>query len=340
MSAPLSRCAPLSRRGALRLALGGGAALIGAGASPGHDAPRSYRRAALAFGTTVSIALRAPGPRDAEAAFAAAFAEVRRVDRLASLTAPDGELFRLNRDGALRDPHPDLVAMLRMAARLHAATEGAFDATVQPMWLAFDAAARRGAWPAEAEIAALRARVDGAALLVAEDRVAFARPGMAATLNSLARGLAADRVAGALARRGIADALFDVDVLGALGRRPDGTPWRVAVRHPRDPGASVGTAELRGCLATSGDYEYFWSADYSRNHIIDPRRGRSPAGFSSVAVAAGDGLTADGLSTAAFLLDRPAAEALLARFGAEALFVDKAGGATATPGFAGSAAVS
>lgn len=43
---------------------------------------------------------------------------------------------------------------------------------------------------------------------------------------------------------------------------------------------------------------------------------------------------ADALSTAAFLVGRRAAPALLDRFGAEALFVGKDGAATRTPGFA------
>ena len=59
---------------------------------------------------------------------------------------------------------------------------------------------------------------------------------MSVTLNSLARGLAADRVAAALARAGICAAFFDVDVLGA--RRRDGrtaNPGCAACAIPRGP---------------------------------------------------------------------------------------------------------
>lgn len=325
--------ASLTRRGALRLVLGSGLAVAGGMAEAGRDTARVHRRAALAFGTTVSVTLEATGLATAEAAFSEAFAAVRRIDRLASLTRVDGQVHRLNRDGVLDNPDPAVVAMLRMAQRMHAATQGAFDVTVQPMWLAFDAAARRGSWPDETEIAAIRPLVDGTAIRVEDGRIAFERPGMAITLNSLARGLAADHVAMALARCGIVNALFDIDVLGGLGRRPDGEPWRVAVRHPRDPAASVGVADVRGCLSTSGDYEYHWSADYARNHIIDPRRGCSPGDFASVVVQAESGLIADALSTAAFLVGRRDAGPLLERFGAEALFVDKAGAVSWTAGF-------
>ena len=205
--------------------------------------------------------------------------------------------------------------------------------TVQPLWLALDRAAKAGGWPSEGEIAKLLERVDQRALVVTPERVAFAKPGMQITLNSLARGLAADEVAKALAQAGIENAYFDTDVQGGIGRRADGRPWRVGVRHPRDASAFSAIADLKGCIATSGDYQYFWSPDYSRNHILDPRRGESPKSFSSVSVLAADGLTADALSTAAFLLDERQARALLTAFKAEALFVDKAGVVTKTEGF-------
>ena len=99
-----------------------------------------------------------------------------------------------------------------------------------------------------------------------------------------------------------------------------------------DPRSATG-APVTGFLATSGDYQYFWSPDYARNHILDPRRGVSPGDFASVTVKAETGLLADGLSTAAFLVGRAAAPALLARFGAEALFVGKDGAASRTAGF-------
>ena len=224
--------------------------------------------------------------------------------------------------------------MLETAALMHEATGGAFDVTIQPLWLAMDAAAKRGRWLDADELAAARARVDQSALDFDPRRVAFRRPGMGVTLNSLARGLAADRVAQALAGLGVRAAMFDTDALGAQGRRPDGRPWLARVRHPRRPQESVATTPVADFLATSGDYQYAWSPDYERHHIVDPRRGVSPNDFASLTVRANTGLMADTLSTAAFLVGRGAAPALLRRFGAEALFVDKAGTVTRTPGFA------
>jgi thiamine biosynthesis lipoprotein len=294
---------------------------------------RLYRRLGVAFGTTVAVSVVTPSQAEAESAFAAAFAEIRAIDLLSSLTRPQGELFRLNRDGRLDAPSAPLLQMFEVAALMHEATAGLFDVTIQPLWLALDAAARRGRWLNAGELREASARVDARALGFDARCVGFARSGMGVTLNSLSRGLAADRVAAALARLGVARAFFDTDVLGALGDHPDGRPWLASIRHPRRAGDRVARTPVAGFLATSGDYQYFWTPDYERNHIVDPRRGESPRDFASVTVRAESGLMADALSTAAFLVGKDAAPALLAHFKAEALFVAKDGTITRTPGF-------
>ena len=320
-----------TRRDALKFAAAGLTAILGADAAASGQ---PYRRLGVAFGTTVSVTVVSEDAGEAEAAFDAAFAEIRAVDRLSSLSRPDSELFQLNRDGRLDNPSPALLQMLEAAALLHEATAGAFDVTIQPLWLAMDGAAKRGRWLDAAQLAAAQARVDQRALAFDRRSVGFLRPGMAVTLNSLARGLAADRVAAALARLGVAHATFDTDVLGACGLRPDGRPWLARVRDPRRPERSVAATSVTGFLATSGDYQYFWSPDFSRHHIVDPRRGASPGDFASVTVRAESGLMADALSTAAFLVGRDKAPALLAGFGAQALFVGKDGAVSRTSGFA------
>ena len=127
--------------------------------------------------------------------------------------------------------------------------------------------------------------------------------------------------------------MFETDVLGARGARPDGRQRLARVRHPRRPQEAVALAPVRGFLATSGDYGYYWSLDYARNHIADPRRGVWPADFASGAVKASSGLMADALSLAAFLVGRLQTPALLACFVAEDLFVGKDETLSRTSGF-------
>jgi thiamine biosynthesis lipoprotein len=217
------------------------------------------------------------------------------------------------------------VRVLAFSQSLAAASGGAFDVTVQPLWTLFAACARARRLPAPEEIARARRLVDWRDLEVSPRRIALRRPGMAITLNGVAQGYATDLAVEALRARGIRDLLVDAGEHGAGGARQPGAPWTVGLQHPRSPGALLGAVALDGrALAVSGDYATSFSADHRHHHIFDPATGVSPPALSSVAVAAGSALVADGLTKPLMVLDRARALALLARFpGAGALLFDK-----------------
>ena len=76
--------------------------------------------------------------------------QATQVDRLMSIYSPASQVFQLNRDGVLDNPHPHLLAVLRQARALSELTRGAFDITVQPLWQAFSDAADEAALPSRA----------------------------------------------------------------------------------------------------------------------------------------------------------------------------------------------
>jgi thiamine biosynthesis lipoprotein len=326
-----------------RLFLGGSlaaAAALGLSRALGRPAPRGraaaeplpdgrvlVRGAALAFGTSVSIAAVHADREQAAAAVDDALAAIRRVDATMTVFRRDSEIGRLNAEGRLDRPDAHLVHVLACARELAEASDGAFDPTVQPLWLLWTRCRREGRLPSAAELAEARGRVDWRALEASADRVAFARPGMGVTLNGIAQGYAADLACTALRRRGVHDHLVDAGEWGADGARQPGAPWTVGIRHPRDPEAVVAAVRMDGrFLATSGDYATTFSDDLVHHHILDPRTGDSPPALSGVTVAAPTGLLADALTKPLMILPRERAEALLGRFpGAGAVWLDKQG---------------
>jgi thiamine biosynthesis lipoprotein len=295
-------------------------------AEPLPDGRSLVRGVALAFGTTVSIAAVHGDPPAAAGAVHEALAAVLRVDGLMTVYRPSSEVARLNAEGQLAHPDPHLVHVLEFCRSLAAASDGAFDPTVQPLWSLFSSCARAGRLPARDEVARARALVGWRDLEVSPRRLALRRPGMAITLNGVAQGYATDLAVEALRARGIRDLLVDAGEHGADGARQPGSPWTVGLQHPRDPEALLGAVTLDGrALAVSGDYATSFSADHLHHHVFDPRTGDSPPGLSSVAVAAPTGLVADGLTKPLMILPPPRALALLDRFpGAGALLFDKA----------------
>ncbi|WP_296715440.1 FAD:protein FMN transferase [Rhodoblastus sp.] len=323
------------RRQMLQLALAGaglGAAGVWAASREGRAA-LSFRRAGVAFDTGVALTVVGLEEREAEAALDAGFAEIRRLERVAGLSTPGSDIRRLNAEGRLERPDQALLDMLAVAEDVHRASGGAFDVTVQPLWIFYDSWAKRGDWPSDEESAPARALIGQSRVRFDAGAIAFERPGMGITLNSLTHGYAADRVARILAERGVKQAFVDTGEMESLGRAANDRDWTAAVKHPRQPDAMLGTAPVTGCMATAGDYAYTWSEDYSRHHILDPRTGYSPASLACVTVIAPKAVVADALSTAVSVLGPDEGAKLLKHFDAEAYGVTKAGKVWATPGF-------
>ncbi len=319
------------RRQLLQLALVG--AGIGALGVEAFADASVFRRAGVAFDTSVGLTVVGLEEREAQAALDAGFAENRRLELIAGLSSPGSDIRKLNATGRLAHPDPALLDMLAVADDIFRATNGAFDVTVQPLWIFYDSYAKRGAWPTDEEAAPARKLIGQQFVRFDADAIRFERAGMGITLNSLTHGYAADRVAKVLAERGVKQAFVDTGEMETLGRNAKNRDWTAALKHPRVADAMLGTAPLTGCMATAGDYAYTWSEDFSRHHILDPRTGYSPASFACVSVIAETAVLADALSTAVSVVGPAEGMALLRRFKAEAYGVTKKGDVWASPGF-------
>ena len=227
------------RRQMLQLALVG-AGIGVAGVRALADAP-TFRRAGVAFDTGVGLTVVGLDEREAEAALDAGFAEIRRLERIAGLSAPGSDIRRLNATGRLDKPDQALLDMFSIADDVHHASGGAFDVTVQPLWIFYNSFARRGAWPSDEEAATARKLIGQQFLRFDADAIHFERPGMGITLNSLTHGYAADRVAKILAERGVTQAFVDTGEMEVLGRNAKGHDWTAALKHPRQADAMLGT---------------------------------------------------------------------------------------------------
>jgi len=205
-------------------------------------------------------------------------AGIARLERLFSLYDATSQLSRLNAAGRLAAPALDLVAALRAAERWRAATAGAFDMRVQPLWRA----RAEGRDPEAAREAAQ------APVAIASAAVTLA-PGAGLTLNGLAQGTIADRVSAALARRGFTRMMVDAGEM-----RLSGPARRVAVPQV---GVTLRLADAALAVSAPGALRFADGA----GHILDPR-GAGAERWRAVAVVARAGPdaaeTADALSTA------------------------------------------
>lgn len=284
---------PIPRRRFLALSA---AATVFAGAA---RAAEDFLWQGRGLGSEVSIRLAGADPAAARRATRAIETTLRQIEEAFSLYR-DSALTRLNRDGRLAHPGDDWQALTGHVSRIHAATGGVFDPTIQPLFLA----------------TALGGDVEAARALVGWDRVQLSpaeirlAPGMGLSFNGIAQGFAADRMAAVLTGLGFENVLIDMGEIIALGSRPDGRAWQAAVVDP--DGAEVARLDLRGrALATSAPLGTRIGARRAP-HILHPA-GHAPR-WSLVTVSGPSAAICDALSTAFCLMEPEAMLAALAQF--------------------------
>ncbi len=202
---------------------------------------------------------------------------------------------------------PHVLSVIQEALETARLTGGAFDITVTPLLDLWAIGTVEARVPGPAEIEEKMGLIDYSQVQIQEGRVFLPREGMALDLGGVAKGYIVDQGIAALREEGIQAAYLDAGGdIRVMGEKPDGTPWRIGIRHPRDRNKVLAVIPLTGdgAVVTSGDYQrYFEEGGIRYHHIIDPATGYpARAGVLSATVIAGDTMTADILSTAFFVL--------------------------------------
>ncbi len=292
------------------------------------DASRTF------FAMDTVMTVTAPGADDD--LLAACEDEVRRLEALFSVTDEGSEIAALNESGqaALSEETARVLGFALEEAEL---TGGALDVTLYPVVRAWGFTTGDYRVPTDAELDALRARV-GWSQVRLEDNTARVPEGVMVDLGAVAKGYASDRLAELLRDGGARSALIDLGGnIYCVGAKPDGSPWRIGVRDPKDPAGYVGALSVtERAVITSGCYERYFTAEDGTvyGHIFDPATGR-PAenGVISATVVGASGLECDALTTALYVMGIERATALLQSLdGVEAILVDDQGALWITGG--------
>ncbi|WP_220495396.1 FAD:protein FMN transferase [Paracoccus sp. MC1862] len=286
----------IDRRRFITIAAAMGAVLA---AGPGHAAPQPVTWRGQAMGAEATLILNHPDPEQAGAILRRVESELRRLEGIFTLYRADSELSRLNRTGALAAPSPELVEALLLARQVHAATQGRFDPTVQPLWRAYATGADA------TEVATARALISFDRVHVSEDRIAMPR-GTELTLNGIAQGFISDRIAAMLRAEGARHTLVNMGEISAIGGRSAHDPWRVGLSG----GGEVELADR--ALAVTEAAGYSFDAEGRLPHLIDPGTGAPRAEWRRIAVIAPQAGLADALSTGLSLAPAPAIRGALA----------------------------
>lgn len=254
---------------------------------------------------------------------------VTEVDAQMSTWKPDSDLTRLNAApvGVWHQVPAHLMIVLRLALEIGRASGGAFDIGLGDVTTAW------GFGPCSADPMRMRAALtaervpayDALRLDVDAGKVFKAAP-ITLDLNGIAKGYAVDRLAETLMQHGIMSGLVGIDgEMRALGLRPDGAAWTIAVEEP-DPARRAARSVLQlqdAAVATSGDYRHWVEVQGRKlSHTMDPHRGAPLlAAPASVTVVARSCAEADGWATALMVLGLDKGRALAATLKLDTLFL-------------------
>jgi len=245
------------------------------------------------------------------------FTEAKRIENLLSKYIPESEISRLNRSGKLK-VSADTFYIIKKSKEFWQETKGAFDITITPLVDLWGFTDQKYKVPEETLIKETLKLVGSDKIILNENdnMVEFKLPGMKIDLGAIAKGFALDCAVAKLKQNNISSCLINAGgQVYALGKGPEGS-WRIAIQNPRKKQFSK-IIELKDkSISTSGDYEQFFLNKGKRYcHIINPGTGYPvDSGIFSVTVISNSGLTADALSTAAFISGEPGIEMLKDNF--------------------------
>lgn len=269
----------------------------------------AYTETLFAMDTVMGITVYGQG---AQQAAQAAAARIRELEKHFSVTDQDSDVYAANHSGGRPvQVSADTAALLERALELCRDTGGALDVTVYPVVKAWGFTTGEYRVPTREELSGLLERVDYARVLLSGEALTVPE-GMELDLGAVAKGWTGDQLAALLAGRGVTSAKLELGGnIHLLGAKPDGSPWRVAVRDPAGEGYAGILEVTDRAIVTSGGYERYFERDgITYWHIIDPADGcPARSGLDSVTVVAGSGVLADALSTALFILGPERAEA-------------------------------
>lgn len=240
---------------------------------------------------------------------------IYELEKKLSAVNENSEIYSVNNSGGRACAVSDETAeIIESALSYSERTGGSIDISVYPLVREWGFTAGAYKVPSDEIINELKNYVDYRNISVSGNEITLPENGMI-DLGAVAKGYASDAVKAVLLERGVTSAIINLggNVM-AVGSKPDGSSWTVAVADPYAPDDYICTiSAVDTAVITSGNYQRYFIADDGTRccHIIDPKTGKpADSGIVSATIIGGSGIMCDALSTAVFVMGADEAEKL------------------------------
>ncbi len=246
---------------------------------------------------------------NADIAINSAENEIYRLEKNFSVTDENSEVYKLNHSqGKAITVCDDMKKLIDFSTDMCRETGGLLDISAYPVSCLWGFTTDEFNIPTQEEINEKLEYVDYSKINIYGNEITLPY-GFEIDLGAVAKGYTSDRIADILIENGIESAIINLGGnVHALGKKPDGSLWNVAVANPFSPAETLGTVQVTDkAVVTSGNYQRYFTGDNGKNycHIINPFTGYpAESGLVSVTVIGENGALCDALSTALFVMGK------------------------------------
>ena len=230
---------------------------------------------------------------------------IRKYEKLLAVVDENSDIGKLNNSGEAVLSE-DVAKLVGRSLSVCDRTDGALDITIYPVLKLWGFTTGKYQVPDRAEIDNLLKNVDYRTVEL-DGNTCRIPEGVQIDLGSVAKGCIGQEIADFFREKGVESGLINLGGnVQCIGSKPNGEPWRVAIKSPFKDSASKIIGVLQAddvSVVTSGGYERYFEEDgVAYWHILDPTTGE-PArnGLVSVTIVGKDGFLCDALSTALFV---------------------------------------
>ena len=224
--------------------------------------------------------------------------EIKRLENIFSLFDNNSSISQLNKEGYILNPPKELVEVLNFANNISENTNGAFDATVQPLWIIHKSYSKhKNIAILNYEIQKVKNLISYKNIEINKNKIYFKKENMQITLNGIAQGYITDKITNILEQRGFTNVLVNLGEFNSIGGYDENRDWNIATPYLND----IKYLKLNNnAIASSGGYGTRFDEKY--HHLFDTKTGTSANYLNSVTIKASNAMLADALSTAVFVM--------------------------------------
>lgn len=227
-----------------------------------------------------------------------------KYDSMFSATKEGSEIYKLNNNETTKVSE-ETAEIIEKSLKISELSQGSLDITVYPIVELWGFTGESCRVPEDSEIAEALSFVGYDKIALQNGEVIKENPKVQIDLGAVAKGYIGDKVAEAIRNAGCSSAVVSIGGnVVTVGKKPGGEKFSVGVTWTDGKGICAAAALSDISAVTSGTYQRnFTENGVFYHHIIDPRTGYpAQSDIGSVTIFSDDGLVADGLSTAFFVM--------------------------------------